>query len=316
MENSYTNTALQAIAKALNEGINDIGAVSITITSVIVLIVVLSVIFRLKNRRRIKKSSEASYQKLIRKHNLTILELDLIDKLATSLKKTTDKYLILVKKSTFRQAVNHTENLSNSENEMIENLKPKLGFSEPVEGELRFSTKSLTQGMPVKIKVSDDEYANAEVYSISENNFTIKYPNQKIPVLPDKEISLFTSDFGIFRVFRIIPDKIKEEIFTAPHSIADVLEKMSTRIDVTAEVESIDENEEESNQQLELKATIVFLTQKGAFVFDKHNKLHPEDKLRLYFSNDRKKQFPVFASVTKISQEKKLASVQFTDIQN
>ena len=307
MEDNNTNTALQAIAKALNEGINERTAMIIIITAVIIFIITFTVVIKLRSRKKIRDSAEASFQKLIRKHNLTILELDLIEELALSMKKSEDKYNLLISKSRFRQAEHKLNEISEANKQLIEGLKLKLGYTVPDDEPGIISTASFTQGQPAKINFGDEEL-NAEIYSVADANITVKCPAQPTPITTDDEISLITAEDGAFRLFKLYPDKIKGELFSAPHTEASVIEKLNLHLDSVIEIKLPDEEKAE-----EINAKIVMLSERGAFIHDKKNRLQPLESIRIFLNNDRKKSFPVEATVAKISEEKKLVSIRFTN---
>ena len=309
MDNSYTNTVLQTISQKLNEGVQDINAVSFVIAAFIIVIIVLPVILRIRNRRLVREKSEASFQKLIRKFNLTILELDLIEKLAASLKKSQEKYQLLINKTALRHAVSNTGGLDDDEEEILHRLSIKLGFIQPSYAEQGFTTKYLHPGYPVKIMTPDKSFSDAEVYSNSENNIAIKYYSAEYPVTPDEEVLLLSTVSSKFREFRLIPDKVKEEIFSSPHTASEEIRKSNVRIDVEAEKENIEDEDPPGR----IKLVIVMLSEEGAFLYDKNNILEPAENIRIYLDNDIKQEHPVYAEVLKVSEEKKLVSVKFIE---
>ena len=313
MDNSYTNTVLQAISRALNEGIQDLRAVTIVVAAIIILAVMVPVIIRLKNRKRIHQTADTSYQKLIRKFNLTILELDLLDRLSATLKKKDEKYQLLINQGKLRQAAKRTGDLSETETELLEQLKIKLGFEAPAIQSLENSTRLLMQGTPLKIRFNENEIANAEVYSTAESNITIKYSNQDPPVIPDQEILVFAPSSGRILCFRLLTDKVREELFTASHTEAEAFEKISVKISITAKVIPEPEEDEQPEDHI-IKSVIVLLSPQGAFILDKKSELVPGDTIEIYFSNDKKNLNPICGEVIKVSEEKRLASVRFIDL--
>ncbi len=315
MENSYTNTVLEAITKALNQGINDVGSVTITIVVIVVLITGLSVIIKFRSKSRIKNSSEESYQKLIRKFNLTILELDLLDKLALSLKKPEEKYILLINKSKLRQAVNRTENLTDTDFKMLEQLRLRLGFVRKDDSEGKISTKSIKQAMPVILKLHNGEFAEAEVYSLSESNITVKYMHQKEPVIPDNEVLMITFISGTPALFNLRPDRVKGELFTAPHTEAFEFEKINTKIEITCE-EIADSDSDSQDRNETFKSLIGILFPNGAVIRYGRSELVHDQAIKIFLDNDRKKQYPLYAEVIKISEKKGLASVRFINFRS
>ena len=308
MNESYTETVLQAIGRTLNEGIHERTAMIIIIASVIIFIIMLTLIIGLRNRKKIRDAAETSYQKLIRKHNLTILELDLIEDLARTLHKPEDKYNLLLSKSRFRQAEKKLEGLTDKKISMLEGLKKKLGFIAPSGDSGTVTTASFSQGMPVTLFL-DGHTIDAEVYSNAETNITVKYSNSPVPVSPDSELQLIASTGGRFRVFNLTPSRVKGELFSAPHAAAESVEKLSIRLDTEIEIEPSEDDKEFE----ELSAKIVLLSDNGIFIHDKTELIKPGDIIRLYPDNDRKKIYPAYAEVLKVSEEKQLVSARFID---
>ena len=282
----------------------------IIIAAIIIFIVVLTLTIRLRNRKRIRDAAEASYQKLIRKFNLTILEIDLIEELASTLRKPEDKYNLLLNKSRFRQAEHKIESFTDKQQVRLEELKIKLGFIVAEETLELVSTLSFLQGAPVKL-LYNGHNADAEIYSMSESNITVKCPKPPAPVTMDTEIMLITSTGGRLRIFPLTPEKVKADLFSAPHSEAVAVEKLKVDIDIEIEIVAAEDEDEET---IELSSTIVLLSEKGAFIQDKRNVIKPGDMLRLFLDTDLKKKYPVYAEAVKISSEKQLVSVRFVEI--
>ncbi len=331
METSQTYTALESISNALNQGIEELGAFSIVIAAVIIITILLPIIIRIKNRKKTTEAAEASYQKLIRKHNLTILELDLIDKLAETQKRSEDRYQLIVMKNVLNSAVKKAEPLSDIEHESLEQLKIRLGFMETPEEPLGLSTKTMPQGLPIKMKYEGSEYTDAEIYSVSETNITVKFQGIHPELMPDQQISIFSPIGGKIRCYRLLTDKVREEVFTAEHTETEAFDNLNVKIDITVKksakntAEDTDQkinetyyhegHEKPKDKQTSFKSLIALLKQRGAFIVDKNSDLEPEDRAELFFSNDKKGLYPIPVSVIKVSEQKKLASVMFLNIE-
>lgn len=305
MENSYTNTVLQSISEKLNEGIQDVNSVSITIAAIVLIIIILPIIIRVRNRKIIRQKSEASFQKLIRKYNLTILELDLIDKLSESLKKPEERYQLLINKNSLRQAVKNSPPIDGIEEKILLSLKRKLGFSIPDVSAIAGSTMGLEQGLPAKLLNEDGTSADASIYSVSENNLAVKYDSTSAQIEADSRVTLLCINENRFTVFSLKPDRIKEEIFSAAHTKAVEITKINTRINIIAEKTH---SGEEHSEQFAL--VIVHLSGHGAFIFDKTGVLVQGNKFKFRLDNDTEHDRTLYAEVLKISEEKKLASVK------
>ncbi|MDC7225657.1 MAG: hypothetical protein PQJ61_02705 [Spirochaetales bacterium] len=305
MKESYTETVLQAITRTLNEGINERSTMLIIVSVIVLFVIVLTIVLSLRNRNRNISAAEASYQKLIRKYNLTILEMDYIEELAATLKKPSDKYHLLQNSSRFRAAEHKLDEPDEKTGEIIEGLKLKLGFISTQSEDGVISTSDLQQGQQVSVFYGSEELA-AEIYSVAEMNITIKCPGQTVPVTAAQELRLIAISDGGFRVFFLRPDKIKGDLFSTPHATAAETEKINTKIHITAEVFRDDDEVSASAFKL------VMLSENGAFIRYANDGLSPGDRLRIFFAGDHKKANPVSAEVVKISEEKMLAAVKFT----
>jgi hypothetical protein len=307
METSYTQRALKAIADTLNAGVEDVRAVTIVIGVVIFLFAIGTVIIRVKLKRRTRKAAEASYQKLIRKHNLPILELDLIDELSKNLRAPDKKYLLLVNKSIFRQAVKKMGDLPENKTEHLESLRERLGFSAAAEALDGSTTKSFLKGMPVYLEITPGNYLNAEIYSVAETGIEIKFDSTGEPFEADKRLNLYAFSFNGIHLYQIKILKSREGLISAAHSKAEQLKKAEVKLEVNVKIENPEGGET-------LKSLILLLSGNGAVMQNPDNSIRQGDDIRIFPAADAKGRFPVSAEVIKVSPVKKLLSAKFTHL--
>jgi len=217
MVKNYTETVLQAISEALNAGRYDVMTVITVVITVIVFFIVISLILKFRNKKRIIKSSEASYQHLIRKSNLTILETDLITKLASTLRSPEMKYLLLVNKAKFNSAVQKIGELSEKELSLLKSIEAKTGFASSAKLKDYSSTKSFSRGMPVYLELESKENHPGEIYSISDSDIIIKLPAGR-QIIPDNKLRLYSfSPYGL-KTYILNIEKTKEGLISARHA--------------------------------------------------------------------------------------------------
>ncbi|MBI9108359.1 MAG: hypothetical protein JEZ04_16555 [Spirochaetales bacterium] len=307
--NNYTRTALDAIAEALNAGKYDVITVTVVIVSIVLLFIVISTIVRVRNKQRIRKSAEAGYQRLIRKYNFTILELDLISLMAETLRKPEKKYLLLVNKGTFHQAVRKLGELSKEETSLLSLIEEKTGFSGELDQKNYFSTSSLSRGLPVYLELESKDVYQAEIYSVSEADIMIKIFGNSSILDVDEKLSLYAFAPGGLKTYTLKIVKSKLELFSARH--AEEEEPARRKISLEVNIRS-----EHEDQEGDWKSVILLLTNDGAVIQNPSNSLKQGDDIRIFPIHDTKKIIHINAEVEKVSSVKKLCFVKFTHESN
>ena len=307
MEDSYTNTVLEAISRALNDGVNDRTAVVITVAAVILIFVLLSLIIRSRSRKKIAESAESSYQQLIRKYNLTIRELDLIDILSETLHKREDKYHLLLRAGTFRSASKKAE-LTDEQSIRLAELENKLGFAAGKPDSDNDTTSALRGGTPLKLLFGNKETGDASVYSVADSGITIKYSDDRRPLVHGEKINALVPLSDRFRVYRLIADRIKGELFSAPHTAPAETGQTEHRIGLTLTFTEEDEGREKKT----VKKAFALRTASGGAVIHLSPPLPPPGTvLNIFLDNDSRQTFGVPAFITKQSEKKQMIAVGF-----
>lgn len=298
-----TRTALEAIAEALNTGADDVVMVFTVIIAVVLLLVVIASIMRIRNRNRTKKLSEHSYQKLIRKYNLTILELDMLEELAGTLIDHDKKYKLLVDAGTFRRAAHKLGELPDDTRKILASLEEKTGFASGTENPDLLSTRSFKRGMRFFLALTIDDVFEAEVYSVSDADIMLK-TDKSISLETDEEITIFsfTAHGIITYTTKII--KTRAGIISAAHAEENGRQRRNTRlpINITLKVDK------ETTENIE--SLILQLNGPEAVIRDSSDRFTTGDELE--FSPPWQNGIKVKAAVKKTAAEKKMALISFS----
>jgi hypothetical protein len=301
---NYTETVLDAISKALNAGRYDVMTVLLVVIAIILFFVVLSSVLKFTNRKKTRESSEASYQHLIRKYNLTILEVDLILELAETLKNPKKKYQLLIDKTSLRIAVQKLGDLPEEKLLLLNSIKKKTGLAAETEHKDSLSTKSFSRGMPVYLELQSREICHAEIYSISDSDLTIKISDKKNAV-KDEAVRLYSFSSPGINTYSLKIIKSKEGLISTHHAQLSEPDKKALKLEVNFIYEGDD------NIQTH-RSVVHQLVNKGAVLDNPTDILQAGDKIKISPVNDMKNLFQVSAEVDKVSTVKKLVFIKFT----
>ncbi len=308
MNQSSIIVILKSISDALSSGRNDIKSVLISLSALIIFFILMPFIIKAKNRSDIKKASITAFTKLSRKYNLTALEFDLIDELSAVLNNPDKKYLLLINKGTFRNVVHRSNSLGTEKKELIASLSAKLGFSVPTKPPSSLpSTRAFKPGMPVQLETDFTDTIHAEIISVSDNGFSLKYEKTDVTLNKGSAFKLIICAFDGFRVFSLFLNQSKENLLYFGHSEADKIIKTKIRFKVFLELERAMPDDIR-------KTFVIMLAEKGAVIFNPGRRLYPGDDIRIYLDADRKKNRHVNAEVIKAPISGKAASVRYTHV--
>ncbi len=309
MNNETTQTVLDAIRKALNATTRTEEFTFLTIiVSIIVIFSILALILKGTQRRKTRITVRNRYEKLIRKLNLTINELDLIDELSVYLKDSDKKYLLLTNRGTFRHAAEHLSAVSTIRTDLLDSLSAKLGFSHNTDQIPDHTTRSLQANSAVKLSLNSGETADADIYSVSDANMLIKTDETLNQVSSEDNIELFTCSYSGIAFYQLKVNKVKENLIEVNHEMESEPVKKKVRFKVFIQSEDEDFQDHQESE-------ILLLTQDAAVLLNtKEHELHAEEDIRIYLSNDVTKNCFANAEVTKLIKMGKFAVVKFKHI--
>ncbi len=309
MNNETTQTVLDAIKKALNATTRTEEFTFLTIiVSIIVIFSILALILKGTQRRKTRITVRNRYEKLIRKLNLTINELDLIDELSVYLKDSDKKYLLLTNRGTFRHAAEYLSAVSTIRTDLLDSLSAKLGFSHNIDQIPDHTTRSLQANSAVKLSLNSGETADADIYSVSDVNMLIKTDEIQNQVSPGDYIELFTCSYSGIAFYQLKVNKVKENLIEVNHEMESepVKKKVRLKIYIQSEDEDYQDHQESELLLLSQDAAVIINTQE--------HELHPEEDIRIYLSNDVTRNCFANAEVTRLIKMGKFAIVKFKHI--
>lgn len=309
MNNEATRTVLDAIRKALNATTRTEELTFLTIIiSIIVIFSILALILKGTQRRKTRITVRNRYEKLIRKLNLTINELDLVDELTAYLKDPAKKYLLLTNRGTFRHAAQQLSEASTIRTDLLDSLSAKLGFSHNTDQTPDHTTRALQANSAVKLVLDNGETADADIYSVSEANLLLKTDEILNRISQGDEIELFSCSYSGIAFYRLKVNKVKENLIEVNHEMESDPEKKKVRLKVYIQSEDEDFQDHQESE-------LLLLSQDAAVIRNtKEHELHPEEDIRVYLSNDVTRRCFANAEVTRLIKMGKFAVVRFKHI--
>ena len=309
MNNQATRTVLDAIKEALNATTRteELTFLSI-IVSIIFIFSILALILKGTQRRKTRITVRNRYEKLIRKLNLTINELDLVDELSAYLKEPGKKYLLLTNRGTFRHAAEQLTRASTIRTDLLDSLAEKLSFSQSTDQTPDHTTKTLQANTAVKLSFSTGETIDADIYSVSEANLLLKADETIDNLSQGDEIELFSCSYSGIAFYRLKVNKVKGNLIEADHEMES--EPVKKKVHIKVFIQSEDEDYQDHQESV-----ILLLSQDAALIVNtREHELHPEEDIRIYLSNDVTKNRFANASVTRLIKMGKFAVVKFKHI--
>ena len=153
-----------------------------------------------RQRRKIKGILSESYFGLARKHNLTINEMDLLDRMAEYLLSSEKKYLLLTNEHTFSTCLHRLKEVETLPTDVVISLRDKLNFT--LHGFLKppFDAQNLLAGTPVKIELDTGNTVDGHIYKNRPESLVLTLSERHTDLPRGTEITLYSHDFrGIHR---------------------------------------------------------------------------------------------------------------------
>ena len=288
----------------------------ITVILIVSLFLIFFIISKLKQiieKKRLSFLYREKYSKLIRNFNLTLSEIDLINKMAIYLKNPEKKYLLLINKHTFNYCLAYVEKNEPAESlKGIITLREKLGFDKYDPFEKPFSTLNLYKGMPVKISKKNIKnliWNTGKIINISDKNIIVEFTDDLS--LPDKgtEIKMAVHDFrGVF-LFNTKVDYWDKNILYLHHTHNRVAiqqrqyYRRKMNLKVFLKNDAIKEEMKESQ--------LIDISGNGASLLNPGKNFKKGDDIRFFFHNDENEWYGVNAEVIRLSQMGKTMHIRF-----
>lgn len=170
-----TRDILQAIADALAFSRSDLIWVISIILAVVVLLIVAAVLQRVLGRRRIGKALVERFEREIRRLDVTVRELDVLNTMAQCLSDPAKKYLLLSNRNTFSHCARAIGKLAPPLDAALRTLEARLGFSDQARVALALGSFTPAAGSVVKMeRRGDAERIMAEVVRARDRRIVVR----------------------------------------------------------------------------------------------------------------------------------------------
>jgi len=210
---------IQAIARGLQPGGSTIRLFIIIFITLVILLILAARVFQKRSTRKTHEAVLAAFEKKIRKLDLTINEIDYLNRLSTCLKKPWKKYLLLTNKSTFTNSVAllQAQDPGSLKLDLVRSISRKAGFEISALPQNKKGTRKIFPGSPLKIVAPGGILFAGEAVQTNEETFDF----HTYETLPEeaRDITVFIVDFSGINGFqtRLVSRKGKN-LYTARHS--------------------------------------------------------------------------------------------------
>ena len=291
---------------------NEIISIEMLTTLLVTLFITGGLFFLIFNSRKKRKKREANlqrYRRIIRKQNLTIREIDLVDSMSVYLHDPSKKYLILTNRGTFKHSLEKLRASSDPDTGTLNSLLGKIGFSAISQIEEDHSTRRLHEGMAVKVASQTGKILNAEIYAVTPDELVVRIQQKNHQIESGDSIELFTCFFPGIALYRMQVENANDSLIYMNHTIES--EILSKRVRLNVLVKSEDELENQGRL-----SEIQLLSQNTAVLLNPQASLHSGEDIRIFFSNDTGLKSHANAEIIKTSGKGRFISVRFKHIKN
>jgi hypothetical protein len=143
---------IRTVAVTLRAGRSEALLVASLLGGGLLFLLVFAFAARQKEQKKLSRTLEERFQRLIRERDLTMTELDLIDRLSRYLRDRRKRYLLLVNPHTFASTLGQLQRAEPVAGRTLDGLKRKLGFDGDRGRPQKRTTGDLPVGTPVKIE--------------------------------------------------------------------------------------------------------------------------------------------------------------------
>jgi hypothetical protein len=146
------NDALKAIAVALRASRSEALSVAAVLGGGMLFLLAFALFARHREKRKLDRLLEERFQRLIRDRDLTVTDLDLVERMSRYLHDRRKRYLLLVNPHTFASALDQLRRAESVSGRALDSLRQKLGFVSDRDRLQKRTTRDLIVGTPVKIE--------------------------------------------------------------------------------------------------------------------------------------------------------------------
>ena len=305
MSNQLTiEKLLEGIAKDFLTTTGDIIVFSIMVVTIIIVFILLSALLRSRESKKVRTSLLARYEELIRKYDLTINELDLIDEMSEYLRNREKKYLLLTNRPTFLYALQELKTGKAVPEQYVSSIAAKVGISENLKADNLNSTKKLAVNTPVKIEITDRQRYIGLISGSDEESFTVNIKKPDISIPSQKTLSVYVCNFRGIHFYRVSLINTREKTLRCSHSDSMEFVKSNANLNVYIQREGI-------KHESMIQGKVISFWKGGALLTNPDKKLRKDDDIRISFIPSGVNHYFTNAEVVKNARSKTIVEVRF-----
>ena len=197
---SVTDSFLRSISEGFKRSPEYLFFAFGVMAAIVLLFIFLNAFINARERRKTRDVLNKSYYRLARSHNLTINEMDLLDRMAKYLLDSKKKYLLLTNEHTFSTCLHRLKEEEPLPADVFISLRDKLNFT--IHGLLKpaYDTQNLLPAAPVKIELDKGGTINGDIFKNRPDALVLKLAERHPKLRRGTDITLYSHDFrGIHR---------------------------------------------------------------------------------------------------------------------
>lgn len=305
-----TEEILHAIAQALEWSDRDVVRLVLFVGGLIAVLIIAAWLQRSIQRRRLNSALASRFEREVWRLDLSVRQLDVLNKMARHLNDNSKKYLLLTNRNTFAHCARAVGKLAPPLDESFRSLEIKLGFADDEAVESRLGRFLPAIGVAVKLETPDlPRRLLAHVVSTSDQMMRVNLDVDEV-VTRGSELRIWASHpSGIVvadgRVERVDGSTLAIRLthpFAAPGP--EQLTDRALMVFVRAE-----------GQKTEPQASAVrALWSTGATMDNPERKFRKRDDIQIVFRRNHAKWVVVNGEVTKVRKRRRIMKVRFSHL--
>lgn len=305
-----TEQILDAITEGLNAGPGDVRQFIIVTLAVATVIVIAAILQRRIARRREVAGLEKQFEREIRRLDLTVRQVDILNQLSAVLSDPAKRYLLLVNPNTFRHSARIVGDFHPPLDASFDALQKKLGFALPAQRQRPIDERAPAVGSAVKIApIRTRGTVLAVVRERSGKNLRLEL-GEKLNLRPGTEVRLFAAH----------PSALLEASGTV---LAREGNAVSIRVDRSfkeAAQRKLASNalnafiHREGTEGESVPVTLISISPNGAIVRCEGMRLKKRDDIRLIFRRGQSQWTAINGEVSRVRRRGRKAWIRFSHL--
>jgi hypothetical protein len=266
------------------------------------------ILIRHNERKRIKAWVTAKYERLIRDFDLTINEMDFIDRLSIYLKYPEKKYLLLQNRMVFSSALNRLKEHEAISSALLASLTGKLHYNKiDTRAVVKpFSTVNISINSPVLVEIDKKKLRGY----VTKNDSKVLGVTTRDHIPSQTEgvrVFLYTGHARGFYAFISQINSIADHTLYLDHRKRETIKQKNVDLPIFIQ-------KEDEKRNAVLKTSLTTLLSNGAILLNPEKKLRKHDDIQLFIDPKMKDSFYTNAEIVKRYAKRTHIEVRFAHV--